>query len=387
MKNNFTFDFFAKSIIYRYYSNIHNNTTSEDYYNKDNEDGMSLNDVTIVRNVPPYFDAKLKTSFNCFKIYYRAGFLANLKGYLDLEDYMKVQLKPKSRSSIRGRLRRLETCFPIQYKMYFGEISRADYDFLFKKLREMIERRFFQRGSTHQSIEHWDYIRKNVFNLILEKKASLFVIYDSNKPIDICLNYHHQNIFRSYIGAYDIDYSKFRLGYVDIWKRLEWCFQNNHLIFDLSYGDLAYKRTWCNTVYKFEQHIIYTKRHHYQKIKATIITILLRLKWFLERKKALLSYSLIRFKFKKTNTVKINEELVFLTEDISTIDLNTFALTEIDINNNKYAFLRKPVYDFQYTNFKRSNVVNIYKLKDHQNTYIISGQAKKQRLVYNVSTP
>ncbi len=79
MKNNFTFDFFAKSIIYQYYSNVHNKTTSEDYYNKDNGDGMSLNDVTIVRNVPPYFDARLKTSFNCFKIHYRDGFLANLK--------------------------------------------------------------------------------------------------------------------------------------------------------------------------------------------------------------------------------------------------------------------------------------------------------------------
>ena len=167
MKNNFTFDFFAKSIIYRYYNNVHNKTTSEDYYNKDNNDFMSLNDVTIVRNVPPYFDARLKTFFNSFKIYYRDGFLANLKGYLDIEAYMKVQFKPKSRSRMRGRLRRLETCFPIQYKMYFGEISRADYDFLFKKLREMIERRFFQRGSTHQSIEHWDYLKNNVFDLIL----------------------------------------------------------------------------------------------------------------------------------------------------------------------------------------------------------------------------
>lgn len=386
MKNNFTFDFFAKGIIYPFYTNVHNKTTSEDYINNAKGDCMSLNDVTIVRNVPPYFDARLKTSFNCFKIYHRDGFLANLKGYPDLDAYMKVQLKPKSRSRMRGQLRRLETCFPIQYKMYFGEISRANYDFLFKKLHEMIERRFSQRGDTHQSIEHWDYLRKNVFNMILERKASLFVIYDANKPIDICLNYHHQNIFRNYIRSYDIDYSKFRLGYLDIWKQLEWCFQNNHLIFDLSYGELAYKRTLCNTIYKFEQHIIYTKSHLYQKAKATIITKLLGLKWFLESKKVLRSYRLLRFKFKTTSTAKINEKLDFLTEDISAIDLNTFVLTEIDIHNHKYAFLRKAIYDFQYTNFERSNMVNIYELKDHHNTFIISGQTKKQRLVSNVST-
>lgn len=384
IENNFTFDFFTKRFIYTCYDNIHNTINNQDFFNKNTFDKESIKKVVVVNNIPPYLDARVhrgEISFNLFKIYHLDGFLANLNGYSNLDEYMKEQFGSKSRSKMRGYLRRLETCFPIQYKMYYGEISKKEFSFIFGELKEMIQRRFLQRGDTHQGIKHWDFLKNTVFDMILEKKASFFVIFDKDKPIDICLNYHHQNIFRNYIRSYDIDYSKFRLGYIDILKQLEWCFENNHSILDLSYGDLAYKRTWCNKVYTFEQHIIYNEQYLNQKIWALTITMLLQLKWFLEKKGILNLYHKLRLLFKRKATKKsIYKEPIFEVEDISHTPLNTISTSKINVADDIYASIRKPIYNFQYLNFEVSNDITVYKMNDHPNSYIISGKRKKEKI-------
>ncbi|MFK5972244.1 MAG: GNAT family N-acetyltransferase [Flavobacteriaceae bacterium] len=384
IKNNFTFDFFIKRSVYTYYDNIHNITNNQDFFNKAPFDKKSIKKVVVVNNIPPYLDARLhkeKITFKLFKIYHLDGFLADINEYSNLDEYMKDQFGSKSRSEMRRYLRRLETCFSIQYKMYYGEITKKEFSFLFEELRKMIQRRFSQRGDTHQGLKHWDYLKSTVFEMILEKKASFFVIFDKDQPIDICLNYHHQNILRNYIRSYDIDYSKFRLGYIDILKQLEWCFENNHSILDLSYGDLAYKRTWCNKVYTFEQHIIYNEQYLSQKIWAFTITVLLQLKWLLEKRGVLTLYYKLRSLFKRKAAKKmIYEEAIFEVEDISHTPLNTISLSKINSADDIYTFIRKPIYNFQYLNFEISDDITIYKINDHPSSFIISGKRKKQKI-------
>ena len=54
--------------------------------------------------------------------------------------------------------------------------------------------------------------------------------------------------------------------------------------------------------------------------------------------------------------------------------------TIIDINTEEYAFLRKPVYDFQYINFESSSSITVYKLENNNDSYVIVGIKKKQKV-------
>ena len=74
----------------------------------------------------------------------------------------------------------------------------------------------------------WDDNIKNLHALINQKKASLFVIYDGDRPISISLNRHINNsILFSETHSYDVEYSKYGLGHVDNYMLLNWCINNN----------------------------------------------------------------------------------------------------------------------------------------------------------------
>ena len=308
------------------------------------------------------------------------AFLAHLEDYDSLEAYLKKQFGAKSRSKIRAYKKRLETCFKVRYKMFYGDISKKDYDFLFEHFLTMIKRRFEQRGDTHGDLKIWALIRNTTYGMILNKKASLFVIYDDEKPIDICLNYHFLNVLNNSIRSFDIDYSKFRLGHIDIYKQLEWCFENNHTIFDLSYGDLDYKRKWCNTIYEFEQHVVFPKKKLSKKLQAYIIIQLLKLKASLDKRKEAFPFRKVKSLILQKNTsIKNSTENPFEIKD--NIELSENLLVSIiDINTDEYSFLRKPTYDFLYLNFESSNNISVYKIKGEENTFLIKG-AKNNRLI------
>lgn len=380
VKNNFNFDFYTSRRIYGFYHNIYNRTSERDYINRPEEKlENKKKDIIVVNNIPAYLDARLKNnnSHKVYKVNYLDGFLVNLEKFKGLEDYMKIQFGAKSRSRLRGFVKRLEICFNIQYKMYYGEISKKEFHFLMDTLKKMISRRFLQRGQTHESLKDWNYYLNSTYDMILEKKASLFVIYDCNKPIDICLNYHHQNILLGKIKSYDIDYSKFRLGSIDIIKLLEWCFNNHYTILDFSYGDLNYKRTWCNSMYVYEHQIIYNYKKVVKQIFAYCIFQILKLKAFSKKKKVDILYHNIRSKIKSMTAKKqVHLNYSFKIENYSCNVLNKANIYPIDINKNEFAFLRKSIYDFQYLNFESTENLTVYKTRDSSTSYVIKGENK-----------
>lgn len=380
---NFTLDFFSKREVYPFFHYIRNKTNKQDYYNPlETADCELHNKVYVVNHIPPYLEALTyqgPKALTCFKIYQMKGYLADLKGFDSLEDYMKKQFGPKSRSKMRGYLRRLEKCFDIRYSWYYGEIEKQEYDWLFRQLHHLIARRFIQRGDTHESFAHWQTLEEITYEMILQKQASIFVIYDGPKAIDICINYHHQNILDNSIRSYDIDYSKFRLGYVDIMKQLEWCIANHYRIFDLSYGVFDYKKWWCNQEYLFEQQILYRKNDIFKKGQAFCIMQLLRLKGYLKEKNVHLLYHKIRKQFKKSGLpeVKAEKKPLQLKESPWTDDIDVTAWQTLDIEKDDFGFLRKTVYDFQYRNAEHRSCIRIYQTEMEPDCYIISGTKNK----------
>ena len=381
VKNNFNFDFYTRRSVYDCYQNIYNRTNGEDYLNSTLEiSDHSQKDIIIVNNIPGYFEARIEDdnpAYKLFRIHYLDGFLIDLKDFTNLEDFMKFQFGSKSRSRLRGFMKRLETCFDIQYKMYHGKITKEKFHFLMDTLRVMISKRFVQRGDIHESLKNWDYYKNSAYDMILQKKASLFVIYDHDKPIDICLNYHHQNILFGNIKSYDIDYAKFRMGSIDTLKLLEWCLENGYTILDLSHGNLDYKHKWCNSKYIFEHHVLYNHKKISKKLMAYIMFRVLELKAFLKSRKVDVQYHKIRAMLKGNRGQKResgNGKMFF--EDISVKSINEVSIHPIDINQDKFSFLRRAIYDFQYLNFEFSENIKVYTLFDDPNRFIIQGQKK-----------
>ena len=147
----------------------------------------------------------------------------------------------------------------INYEVITGFIEKTTYNAIFDVFYTLLKERFKEKKTYNRYLPHWNALQEACYDKILSKKASLHIVYDSNKPISITLNYHLDNITFSHIQAYDINYSHYNLGDISIYKQLEWCLLNNKTIFDLSMGKTDYKTKWCNETYTFYYHIFYRK--------------------------------------------------------------------------------------------------------------------------------
>lgn len=381
-KSHFLWDFFLFNKIPAYYNELENNVNKSieiiPIYNSENTLHSGIHEI---RFIPFYFDLKLR-HFNpnyTQKKYYRVdNFLVNLEGYANAEEYMKDRLGQKSRSQWRRRVHRLETCFNIEYKFYYGDISKQKYDQLYFSFEYFIKKRFKQRGDSFSFKDKWDVIKKNSYQMILEKKASFFVIYANDKPIDICLSYHFQNIMLHLIRSYDIEYSKFWLGQIDMYKQIEWCFFNNFKIFDLMWGELDYKIRWCNKVIQYEHHFLYDKKRFLNKYIVIALIKLYKIKDFLLKKKVYIFLDHIKNFVNKNSQ---SENIQFKKEVLIKIPLKD-NLTELDINLKEYAFLRKPTFDFQYLNFEYTDNIRLFKINNEKNSYIIQGKSSIEKIIF-----
>lgn len=361
------------------FNQIINTTTGKPLKNDISNDKKpsSKNKIYYITYVPLFAEINLnsrfkKRSFNRFN-----GFLIHLENFDSIHDYMSKQFGAKSRSKIRSYVKRLETCFNISYKVYFGEIDEEVYENLFTELALMIKSRFDQRGEEHQAMEDWNYYKTTTLKNILNKNASLFVIYDNEKPIDICINYHYEHIILNSIRAFDIDYSKFRLGYIDIYKQVEWSFENNITIFDLGPGILTYKEQWCNVIYKFKNYLIYNKRSPIITVFSLFLLLFYKLKIFLDSKKIVLDKENTN---KDAVNIKVKGTLA-QKEQIEIEEINIPTKTElkqgyikIDFELKEFSFLRNVIYDYLYLNFDHKNRVRVYKSNNQPRLFILIGK-------------
>jgi len=378
VKNNFNFNFYTRGSVHEIYNSIFNKTNGTTYPNEiQSAKNYPGRDIIVINNIPGYLEARITPNigpYKLFKVHYLDGFLIDLDGLASLEDYLKFQFESKNRSKLRSVVKRLETCFDIRYKMYYGAITERKFHFLMDTLHAMISRRFIQRGDIHESLDKWDYYKKSAREMILKKKASLFVIYDRDKPIGISLNYHYQNVLFGKIKSFDIDYSKFSPGSISLLKLIEWCLNENHTTFDLSHGNLAYKSSWSTSKYVFEHHVLY----HYKKwniyLAAFAIFQILRLKATLKKKRVDLLYHKIKEKITRGSGQKQktkDEKIIF--EEISLESIDKKSVVPIDINQTEFAYLRKAVYDYQYANSEFSDNIEVYKHHNHHNRYMVQG--------------
>jgi hypothetical protein len=382
------FGLFERGVLPDIYSNIsyaYNNdsirnlTCSKEIYSQRN------GTIYVVKYIPNYLNPYLKEHFRAIRIFEIKGYAISLKGISSVEEYLAVQMKRKLRASIVGRKKRLELCFNIRYEVFFDKISKDKYSILMTALHSFLVRRFKQRNEINERLLEWDKFYNLFFTLINTGKASLFVIYEGSNPIALSLNYHLDKIFFGAISSYDIDYAKFGLGQILIYKRLEWCINKNFKIFDMSMGNPEYKIKWCNNIYDFEHHIVYSPTSFFAFLFAGIIALGISIKNYLKSKNVHLLYRKIKVKFKRKAKVDIKlnhttNRLEYTIEPLKDI-LIYDNLKKVDFNESSYTFLKQSVYDVQYVTSEHfSNIVIMEIEKDK--SYLVKGNVHVHKVTF-----
>ena len=165
-------------------------------------DNESAN-IHSVHYIPAYLATTLDQPNKWTKKTYPSvtGYAVALDEFKNLKDYLLKQHSTKTRNKINRVKRRLEQCFDIRYKMYESDITKEEYSFLMNTLKAMIISRFRQKQKRSDSLTVWDKVLNSSYQLIKGGKASLHVIYNRDKPINISLNYQYNRILFSYISS------------------------------------------------------------------------------------------------------------------------------------------------------------------------------------------
>ncbi|TNJ46475.1 GNAT family N-acetyltransferase [Tamlana fucoidanivorans] len=330
----------------------------------------SIQKQDIITLYPDYLTSQFLEGYCAKTIYQKAGFAIDLHAFSSFQDYLKT-LKSSFRKVIVRSVNRLEACFNISYTMYYGHINKGVYTQLMGALFNMIECRFQERDGRNKVLKQWNAYLELAYQNILDKKASLFVIYSDDEPIEISLNFHCENIIYSAISSYKLEYSKFSLGNIEIYKQLEWCMANGIKLFDMGYGSFDYKLRWSNYTYAFHAHIISKSNSlileglaQYFKYKFKLINYLISNN--LNNK----FYNILDY-FKDKNSTASSIDYVFE----NTQDINVEVHKSLNLNTPSFNFLKRPLFDFLYKHQEHKDHVAVYPNPNKANSYVIKGKS------------
>src|SRR5690606_5565875 len=105
------------------------------------------------------------------------------------------------------------------------------------------------------------------YRQILDRQACLSVIYHRERPIAISLNFILGKIVHGFTRSFDMAYSKFGLGNIELLNMVEWCFEQNFEVLDCMKGEYHYKNKFTDTSYDFTIQLVYDKGFG-QKLKG-----------------------------------------------------------------------------------------------------------------------
>ena len=356
-----------------YYTKLESNYNTETFYSLE-EDTTPISNPKCVsiklfpKYLMPYFYTD--ASIGIKKVFQKDvnGCAIQIKEKTTIDLFLRNEYSKKFRTSINRSVNRFELCFNYSYNMITESITAEQYRFLMDALHKMLVHRFNQRNEPNDVLANWDYYYNLVFNLVNTKKASIFVIYSNEEPINICINYHFKNILFISISSFNPNFSKFSLGNISIYKIIEWSLNNNYELLDMGYGDLEYKRFWSNYMYEYENHIIYSKKTGYSFI-ASIEVSKIKFKNFLKSYKVAEKTSKIKALLRK-NKKRLNNNINYTITTLK--DYSTDNLTPIAYNDTSFSIISKPVYDYLFLQSTPIDSITVFEIK-HSQEYLIVG--------------
>tara|TARA_R110002012_G_scaffold283304_2_gene473603 strand:+ start:52502 stop:53689 length:1188 start_codon:yes stop_codon:yes gene_type:complete len=344
--------------------------------------------VQVVFDIPDYLSVKWHSNYKKTKIKklnsYK-GSMITLSNYKNLADYLKNNFSPKKRAQFRTYKKRLETSFNISYKVYYGAITKEEYNRLFAIFPKLIKKRFDLIGKNHHDLAVWDRYEENGFALINAKKACLFVVYDEDKPISIALNPVLNKVMYGYVRTFDADYAKFYLGFTDLFLQLEWCYKNNIELYDLLKGTYDYKSKLTDHAYFFNKYLIYDASSFVARFTACFYSLKIQgfysfVKWLKKLHVHTAYHKYLQHKEEKLQEQQ-KAKLSWRIEQNIAFDALKIA-RKVNWRAEHLDFLRRPIYDFLYTSKYSNHDLEVFELTDAKNAYAIKGKSSIQKIIF-----
>lgn len=367
------------------YSKLENTITGASFNNK-NDNSKYNKSVYCIYDFPDYLKGYIDDgSWKAKIINTYEGSLILLKNYKNTEDYLRNKFSKDRLSKFRTYRQRLEICFNINYKVYFGNIDKTEHEILFAEFREMTKKRFLEKKIQNHDLQRWEIYKDVAYSSIKNKDAVLFVIYSDDKPISICLNFIKGKTIYGYLRAYDVDYSKFYLGYTDFIIQLNWCYENNFEVFDLLKGIYPYKLKIVDKQYYFQKHILYDSSSLIVSIVAKLLifkTIIFKILLVALKKIKVnkLYYGFINYWYRVRKLKAEDRYLSSLHFKEEIGEIPSERVVAVDLKNPQFGFLKRAVYNFLYLNKESLNNVQVFKLDNEPESFIIKGKNKIEKI-------
>ncbi|MEW7291829.1 GNAT family N-acetyltransferase [Aquimarina sp. 2304DJ70-9] len=374
---------FVKKSFFPVYVNVGKSHTKGISYNFSDKGKDFKNKVFLLYDIPDYFELDTTHTFSSLKTIdskQYPGYLVDISKYSDITEYKKSKFGKSSLAKVNKYKRKLESSFDITYTLYYGDISRETYDLIFDRFKVLLEKRFSDIHIHNNNLDpkEWSFYYDVIYDMVLQEKASIYVIYDGDKIIAGSINYHMGQIAIGAIMAYDTDYSKFYLGFTIIHKLLEWAIDKELDVFDFSKGKFGYKTQWSDRTYYFSYRILYDGSSWTATLLSWIMSLYFRFKNNLRERNIgmLKSKFLFLLKKKKKNTSKHYKVTQF------TETLNSHEFLKVSFGSKNFNYLNRITYDFLYSYSEHIKDIEIFQYVHDIKSFVIKGKSAKQKVSF-----
>ncbi|RIV74409.1 GNAT family N-acetyltransferase [Flagellimonas aequoris] len=355
------------------------------YKKSSNQKSIKAPKTIVIQDVPSYFRLHTdshKNKFSLKKVSTQKTYVVNLDKYTDGSEYLSKHFGAKSRSALKRYKNRLEKCFTIRYQAYYGAMERKQYDDIFGSLEGLMIRRFRQKNEQNYELQHLTEIKEDVYPRLLQKQASLFVIYANDTPISIRINMMKAKLAFYILSAFDPDYDLFRLGKLDMWQNIEWLIAQGYSKYDLLKGYGYIKEKWADTVYANELVIITDQGSLWGKSTSLFLVWVNSLKIRLLKFIRLLQLDRV-IKLWKKSRLHDQEKM-----DVEIIDLDEHIQTEVSLDKKpidplERKKLAKAIFQLGYTLQCPIEEILVYRKNGAENEYYAHFQSNYYLLKVN----
>lgn len=359
-----------------FYYNVGKNITNGTSYQLIETENNCRDKVFLIYDVLSYQDQwKNKKVDHPFlkvkKVPQYKGHLTNLSGYKNFEDFFSHHFSSKSRSNIRKWNKRFKENFNTEFQVFYGEIELEEYNRIFDSLINIIQKRWDDLEKENNILQKQVYYRELCYKMILDKKASLNVLYANDEIVSasVCFNSSKELFFA--ITTFDIDFRKYNLGHLLIMYIMQWCFENGIEIFDYSKGTYEYKMRWSNTVYDFEHHVIYDKNSIRSIMTGNLLVFFFKMKQFLRDQNVNILYSKWKYWINTLNLRSRKKQIIHI-KDIPQHNVKMANLFLLEHNSEEFLRLRPIICDLIFSNPQPFSTIKVYR-KDETNRFVVVG--------------
>ncbi|MCE2612398.1 GNAT family N-acetyltransferase [Flavobacteriaceae bacterium D16] len=362
---------FVKPSFLPVYVNVGKRFTQGLTYNlvDNNPQPLFSNNVYLIYDVPSREPIhELLAYFEIKEIKQYEAYLINLRGYGNIDEYLKNQFSSNRRWQLRSALKKFENAFNTSFEVVTGKnVTKERHHKLFKTFYQLLLRRYNSKGEDHVFLnpKRWEYLKDLAYTLITEEKAGLFILYANNKPVAINLNYLSDGNLILGLPVFDIDYDRFKIGHITTLKTLQWCLDHGISSYDLSKGYYKYKEQWGNLHYNFYYHVIFDKRSFWSSFIGYLISYFFLLKgWLRFRILPLFRYFKNILSFKAPHK-KIPYKIL---DDNS----NSSEMVKVSASDYESKNIIKPLNDFLFKYSENFKAVEVFQL--NENTFLFKSE-------------